>query len=301
MKTLQSIALRAVTGFALVGVMIAAIIGGPYTFAAFFAILVAGVLFEFYTLINVSREVNIMRPVHSTMGAVLFGLVFCDASHLTTNWVFIIYMAYVMGMFISRLYIRHVQHPIRELSYIILGQLYIAVPISILAVLAFHTKAFPMGTLMLDYSPIFILSLFFFIWINDTGAYLTGMTCSRLMKTHPLFPRVSPKKTWEGVYGGVFFVALLAWLLSYNYVWEFLGIDIHDGIRLSTIQWILMGVVVSVFSTYGDLIESFVKRSVGVKDSGNILPGHGGLWDRFDSLIMAAPAMAIFLIVTALF
>lgn len=301
MKTLQSIALRAVTGFTLVGVMIAAIICGPYTFAAFFAILVFGILFEFYTLINVSNEVHIMRPIHSLMGTVLFCSVFCEASHLTSNWIFVIYLAYVMLMFISRLYIRGVQHPIRELSYILLGQLYIAVPISILAVLAFHTKAFPLGTVMLDYSPIFILSLFFFIWINDTGAYLTGMTCSRLMKTHPLFPRVSPKKTWEGVYGGVLFVTLLAWLLSYNYLWDFLGIDIHDGIRLSTMQWILMGIVVSVFSTYGDLIESFVKRSVGVKDSGNILPGHGGLWDRFDSLIMAAPAMAIFLVIIAQF
>jgi phosphatidate cytidylyltransferase len=130
-----------------------------------------------------------------------------------------------------------------------------------------------------------------FIWIYDTGAYLTGMTFGR----HKLFERVSPKKSWEGVYGGILFCILLGWGLSYDTFWNFIHINVHDGIRLSTLEWIGMGVVVAIFSTFGDLIESFVKRSVGVKDSGTILPGHGGLWDRFDSLLMATPALVIYL------
>ena len=83
--------------------------------------------------------------------------------------------------------------------------------------------------------------------------------------------------------------------LSYSWVWHLIGFDLHDGMRLSKLEWTLMAVIVSIFSTFGDLIESFVKRSVGVKDSGSILPGHGGLWDRFDSLLMATPALIIYL------
>ena len=170
-----------------------------------------------------------------------------------------------------------------------------------LSSIAFHTKAFPMDDMFKDYCPIFILSLFFFIWINDTGAYLTGMTCSKLMNTHKLFPRVSPKKTWEGLIGGMIFAMLLGYVLSYDTLWRHFGISLHEGVRLSHLSWIGMALTVSIFATFGDLIESFVKRAVGVKDSGRILPGHGGLWDRFDSLLMAAPAMLIYLTLNAIF
>lgn len=291
---------RAVTGLLLVALMIWAILYGPYAFLVFFSILLFGILWEFYTLINVSKEVHIFRPMHSLGGMLIFICTFFESSHLTSNTVFLFYLAYMMLMFISRLYTRQ-ENPIRELAYIIMGQVYIACPIALLSSIAFHTLAFPMGETLRDYCPIFVLSLFFFIWINDTGAYLTGMTCSSLMKTHKLFPRVSPKKTWEGVWGGMIFAMLLGWGLSYDPVWDFLGINLKDGMPLSHIEWIGMGLVVSVFSTFGDLIESFVKRAVGVKDSGNILPGHGGLWDRFDSLIMATPALLIYLAIVTLF
>lgn len=292
---LRTFITRTITALVLVAVMLGAILWSPYTFAGFFAILVFGILWEFYGLINASAEVNIFRPLHSLGGVIIFGCSFCVASHVTGNGIFVIYMLYMMALFISRLYNRQ-NNPLRELAYIIMGQLYIAYPMSMLSALAFHTLAFPMGEMLKDYSPLFVLSLFFFIWINDTGAYLTGMTFGK----RRLFPSVSPKKSWEGFWGGLVFAVLLGWGLSYEVVWEFLGINLHEGLRLSTIEWIGMGLVVSIFSTFGDLIESFVKRSVGVKDSGNILPGHGGLWDRFDSLIMAAPAMICYLIIVTL-
>lgn len=185
---------RTITGLLLVAVMIWAILYGPYSFVAFFSILVFGVLWEFYNLINVSREVHIFRPLHSLGGLLLFVCGFCHSAHLVTNNVFFLYLIYMMMMFMSRLYTKQ-ENPLRELAYIIMGQVYIACPMSILSAIAFHTQAFPMGEMMKDYCPIFLLSLFFFIWINDTGAYLTGMTCSSLIKTHKLFPRVSPKKT----------------------------------------------------------------------------------------------------------
>ncbi len=292
---LRSFITRTITALILVAVMLAAILYGPYSFATFFGILLFGILWEFYTLINASAEVNIYRPLHSIGGIIIFICAFCVASHITGNAIFLLYMLYMMALFISRLYTKQ-KNPLRELAYIIMGQLYIAYPMSMLSALAFHTLAFPMGEMLKDYSPLFVLSLFFFIWINDTGAYLTGMTFGK----RRLFPSVSPKKSWEGFWGGLVFAVLLGWGLSYEVVWNFLGINLHDGLRLSTMEWIGMGLVVSIFSTFGDLIESFVKRGVGVKDSGNILPGHGGLWDRFDSLIMAAPAMIGYLIIVTL-
>lgn len=298
---LPSLIQRTITGLLLVALMIWAILSGPYTFVIFFALLTFGILWEYFTLINVSRECHIIRPIHSFGGMVLFVCAFLAASHITPTSIFVVYLIYMMLMFISRLYTRQV-NPLRELAFIIMGQVYIAGPMSLLSFIAFHTKAFPMDDMWKDYCPIFILSLFFFIWINDTGAYLTGMSCSKLMRTHKLFPRVSPKKTWEGLIGGVVFAMILGLLLSYGgYIWRHLGISLHEGVRLSRLSWIGMALTVSIFSTFGDLIESFVKRAVGVKDSGHILPGHGGLWDRFDSLLMAAPAMLIFLIVNAIF
>lgn len=292
---LRSFLLRTATAIVLVAVMLGAILSGPYSFATFFIILAFGILWEFYSLINHSTEVHIYRPLHAFGGALLVFCFFCVASHLTSNWVFLLYMLYMMAMFISRLYTKQM-NPLRELAYVIMGQLYIAFPISMLSALAFHTLAFPLGEVLKDYSPLFVLSLFFFIWINDTGAYLTGCTLGK----HRLFPSVSPKKSWEGFWGGLVFAMLLGWGLSYETVWTFLGINLHDGLRLTTVEWIIMGLLVSIASTFGDLIESFVKRGVGVKDSGNILPGHGGLWDRFDSLIMAAPTMLGYLVIITL-
>ncbi len=288
---MKSLLLRTVTGLFVVGAIVAAIICDPVAFLFIFGVLTAGVLFEFYTLINVTREVHITRPIHSLAGAVLFVCTFCTSSHLTGNTIFLVFLGYMMLMFISLLYSKR-ENPIRELAYIIIGLVYIGMPIALLNVLAFHTVKFNIHSIN-DYSPIFLLSLFFFIWIYDTGAYLTGISIGR----HRLCPRISPKKSWEGVFGGLFFCILLGWGLSYDGFWNFIGINIHDGIRLSTLEWIGMGIIVAIFSTFGDLIESFVKRSVGVKDSGTILPGHGGLWDRFDSLLMACPALVIYLFI----
>jgi len=288
---MKSLLLRTVTGLFVVGAVVAAIIYDPMAFLIIFGILTAGVLWEFYSLINVTKEVHITRPIHCIGGVMLFVCTFCTSSHLTGNAIFLMFLGYMMLMFISLLYSKR-NNPLRELAYIIIGLVYIGLPIALLNVLAFHTVKFNIHSIN-DYSPIFLLSLFFFIWIYDTGAYLTGISIGR----HRLCPRISPKKSWEGVFGGLFFCILLGWSLSYDGFWNFIGINIHDGIRLSHLEWIGMGIIVAIFSTFGDLIESFVKRSVGVKDSGTILPGHGGLWDRFDSLLMACPALVIYLFI----
>lgn len=295
---MKSLLKRTVTGLILVAAIMAGLLFGPYYFVSVFSILVFGTLYEFYNLINVSREVHIVKWLHSIAGSILFICAWFEASHLTSSWVFLIYLAYMMAMFISRLYSKE-ENPLRELAYIILGQVYISAPLALVNSIAFHTLKYPVHEVLKDYCPIFVLSLFLFIWINDTGAFLTGCTLGRKGK-HRLFERVSPKKSWEGFWGGLVFCMLLGLGLYYPQFWDFFGIDIHEGVRLTRIEWMGMALTVSVFATFGDLIESFVKRAVGVKDSGNILPGHGGIWDRFDSLIMAAPAMYIYLVAITL-
>ncbi len=130
------------------------------------------------------------------------------------------------------------------------------------------------------------LSVFVFLWINDAGAYI----CGSLLGKHKLFPRISPGKSWEGSIGGgilVIIVAVLVWYLSEQYEQNPLG--------LTAIEWAGLGLAVVIFGTWGDLVESLFKRTLGIKDSGHILPGHGGMLDRFDSTLMAVPAAVVYL------
>ena len=130
------------------------------------------------------------------------------------------------------------------------------------------------------------LSVFVFLWINDSGAYC----CGSLLGRHKLFPRISPGKSWEGSIGGFVFVAAAAALIWY--LTDLYGVN---DLQLNLWQWIGLGLVVAVFGTWGDLVESLFKRTLGIKDSGNILPGHGGMLDRFDSSLLAIPAAVVYL------
>ena len=161
--------------------------------------------------------------------------------------------------------------------------MYIALPFSLLNVLAF--TATPNG--QISFNTLLPLSVFVFLWVNDTGAYCVGSLLGR----HKLFPRISPGKSWEGCIGGAVFVLVVAYIISYY---------IDNGI-LSTLQWLGLGLVVVVFGTWGDLVESLFKRTLGIKDSGNILPGHGGMLDRFDSSLLAIPAAVVYLYTLSLF
>jgi phosphatidate cytidylyltransferase len=129
------------------------------------------------------------------------------------------------------------------------------------------------------FSPGIIVGFFILIWANDTGAYLTGISLGR----HKLMVRISPKKTWEGFIGGILIASLVAWFLT-----DWLGV-------MDKIHWIIISLIVSVAGTYGDLVESMLKRSTGLKDSGTILPGHGGFLDRFDSTIISFPLVYLFI------
>lgn len=296
---MKSFCLRGLTGAILILLIFSSILSGPYYFLCVFSVLVFGTAYEFYNLINISKEVHIMKWFHSLMAAIMFICTWHKTAHITGDWIYLIILVYFLGMFISRIYIRG-KHSIKELAFIILGQLYIAAPLALVNNIAFHTLEFPTGNMIDNYCPIFVLALFLFIWINDTGAFFTGCTIGRIGK-HKLFESVSPKKTWEGFWGGVILNMLFGLWLFYPEFWAYFGINIDEGVRLTRLEWMGMALIVSIFGTFGDLFESYVKRAVGVKDSGKLLPGHGGMWDRFDSLILASPAMYLYLMLLSLF
>jgi phosphatidate cytidylyltransferase len=168
--------------------------------------------------------------------------------------------------------------PFQNVAGTLLGIFYAIVPIFLLISVS-KENVYVEGTLVQKFTPNIAAGILFLTWINDTGAYLVG---SKMGKT-PLFPRISPKKTWEGTVGGIIFCILSAFLIH-----RLLGV-------LSLTDWMVVGGLVSIFGTLGDLIESMLKRSVGVKDSGTFMPGHGGFLDRFDAFIFEIPFIFLYL------
>jgi cytidylyltransferase family len=196
------------------------------------------------------------------------------------NEIFIPYLFLILYLFISELYKKQ-SNPLNNWAYAMMSQIYIALSFALLNVLAYHSSATESVS---QYNPILPLSIFIFNWVNDTGAYCTGM----LFGKHRLFERISPKKSWEGSIGGAVFSIIAAIVLAHFFTF------------LSTGVWIGLGLTVVVFGTWGDLTESLMKRTLGIKDSGNILPGHGGMLDRFDSTLMAVPAAVVYLYLVGL-
>jgi phosphatidate cytidylyltransferase len=148
---------------------------------------------------------------------------------------------------------------------------YCAAPFSLLNFIALGSE--------LSFTPWFVLALFVFVWINDSGAFLVGTQIGK----HRLLERISPKKSWEGFVGGLLFTLASSLVFA------------HFFSEISLYIWLGLSATIVVFATLGDLTESLLKRTLGVKDSGKLLPGHGGMLDRFDSIIMAIPALYIYL------
>jgi phosphatidate cytidylyltransferase len=134
-------------------------------------------------------------------------------------------------------------------------------------------------TIECSYTYEILLIYFLLIWANDTGAYLFGVSIGK----HKIFPRISPKKSWEGFFGGLFFTAIVAWAISLYF---------HN---ITFAHWLVIGLLSAIIGVFGDLVESMLKRSIDVKDSGKFLPGHGGVLDRFDSVFLSAPIVFAYL------
>lgn len=272
---------RALTGVVFVAVLVGCILGGPLSFGILFALISALSVNEFCNLVNREPGVQVNKPICILAALFLFLCFFYYGINPIQTGIFIPYLALFLYLMVSELYLKK-QNPLHNWAYAMLSQLYIALPFALLNVLAFHTDD---STSVAQYNPILPLSIFIFNWVNDTGAYCSGM----LLGKHKLFERISPKKTWEGSIGGGVFCIGASLVLAHFF--PFLSIGVWVGLALTVV----------FFGTWGDLTESLLKRHLGIKDSGNVLPGHGGMLDRFDSTILATPAAVVYLYLVSLF
>ena len=272
---------RAITGLIFVAVLVGCIIGSPLSFGLLFCIISAMATAEFCNLMNKQEGVKMNRNICVLGSITLFLCFFYYGMNPAQTGIFIPYLIIIIYLMISELYLKK-EHPLNSWAYAMLSQLYVGLPFALLNVLAFQSNGVDAGS---EYQFILPLSIFIFNWINDSGAYCTGM----LLGKHPLFKRISPKKSWEGSIGGAVFCIAGSFALA------------HYFPIMSPAAWVGMSLVVVLFGTWGDLTESLMKRHLGIKDSGNILPGHGGMLDRFDSAIMAIPAAVVYLYFISLF
>jgi len=282
---MKNLIIRTITGVIFVAAIVASFLR-PEAMVLLFSIVTGMTIWEYAGLVNERPGVTINRFICTVAGVYFFYAMtyFCSDLYggAAKSVVFIPYLVTVVYLLVSELYAKQ-EDPINNWAYTMLSQMYIALPFSLLNVLAF--TATPNGHI--SFNTLLPLSVFVFLWVNDTGAYCVGSLLGR----HKLFPRISPGKSWEGCIGGAVFVLVAAYLIG-----EYIDMGI-----LNTLQWLGLGLVVVVFGTWGDLVESLFKRTLGIKDSGNILPGHGGMLDRFDSSLLAIPAAVVYLYTLSLF
>lgn len=287
-EKVKNLIIRAITGAVFVAIMVVGISFRPDMMILLFAAITGLTIWEFTGLVNQSENVAVNRFISTAAGIYFFLAVAGYCSGLTPSAAFVPYLLTVVYLLVSELYLKQT-NPINNWAYTMLSQMYIALPFSMINVLAFRST--PDGNVTFEW--LLPLSLFIFLWTNDTGAYCSGSLLGR----HKLFPRISPGKSWEGSIGGAVFVMIAAAIIY------FLNVGQTDGLvaGMPLWQWLGLGLVVVVFGTWGDLVESLFKRTLGIKDSGNILPGHGGMLDRFDSSLMAIPAAVVYLYTLQLF
>ena len=255
-------------------VLALSIVWGLWVLLSFFA--VAG-LIEFNQLTRVNRP-YIFRIVLDCAAAVwlLYATAQYGMAISRGLGIFLPYLLYLLYVVCRSTFLPH-QAMLPSLGNSLIGQIYIAVPLALAIRLTLVVDPF---SSMTQYNGLLLLTIFIFIWVNDTGAYLVG---SRWGKT-PLAPSISPKKTVEGSIGGLLLVLLSAVVLRLLLFPE-----------LSWLRMLLIAAVVAIFGTIGDLFESSLKRQAGVKDSGKLIPGHGGILDRIDSFLLAVPAVYLLL------
>jgi len=289
---MRNLIIRTLTGAVYVLLLVGCTVYSPVSAFFFFAAVAAATLWEFGSLMNTHLGAAMPRPINAMAGVVLAAAVWLSAiASPQTAQMFALYGLLMLYIIISGLY-RHTQKPLKDWALCFASQIYIALPFALLPLLSivYDEMAGSMA-----YNWIYPLALFIFLWVNDTFAFLCGCSLSRYIPAK-LFPRISPKKSWIGSIGGGLFTLLAAviiWRLD-NGQWSM----VNGQSSMSLLRWLGFALVVIVFGTWGDLVESLIKRQLGIKDSGHILPGHGGLLDRFDSALLTIPASVIYFILT---
>ncbi|ACE06171.1 hypothetical protein Aasi_0793 [Candidatus Amoebophilus asiaticus 5a2] len=270
-KKYSNIILR--TGSSLVGIplVVSLIYWNAWGYFLLFFIILIGTLLEFYKLIS-NQETAPLRIWGLTFAGLLYIFSFLYASAIMPGTYFYSTIPLLTSIYFIMLYKKNVYKPFSSIAYTFLGIIYIGIPFTLLHFIAFYKGV---------YHYEFILGILFTIWANDIGAYLVGSFWT-FWERHHLFKRISPKKSWEGSIGGGILTLLVAYAMSRYYT------------SWNMAEWMIVGAIAVVAGTYGDLIESLLKRSLQIKDSGSIIPGHGGLLDRFDSFLLVVPLVVAF-------
>ncbi|MFD2999734.1 phosphatidate cytidylyltransferase [Pontibacter toksunensis] len=266
--TLSNLSQRIIVGVLGAAVFIGSICYSEWTFFLLFLGLTLLGIAEFYKMVHV-QGIHANRGIGFVLGGLFFVSMFLVQAELMPGELLYLSLPVLFLIFIYELYRKRPQ-PFTNIAFTIVGVVYVAGPFGLLHLLAYLEGEY-------TWQP--ILGLMLLIWASDTGAYIAGKNFGK----HKLFERISPGKTWEGWIGGTLFS------IGVGYVLSLFLLD------LQVYQWVGVAIIVSVFGVLGDLSESMLKRSLGVKDSGTLLPGHGGLLDRFDSLLMAIPFIIAFL------
>ena len=266
---MKNIVQRTLTGILFIAVVITAICVHPFLFAGVFSLTTGLLIYEFYSLSKYEgaawqRYLGIAGGMYLFFASCLF------AGGYAGNVIYIPYILILLVLLVSGLYVRN-GNPVTQWGLVCFAQVYCGGLLSLLCFIPYMRSP--------EYNPLPVLMIFVFIWLYDTGAYLVGSWKGK----HRLFLSISPLKSWEGFFGGLVFVIITALVCS----------RLCSGM-MSWYSWIAFAVIITVSATWGDLVESLFKRTFGVKDSGKFFPGHGGVFDRFDSAILASPAAYIF-------
>lgn len=282
---MNNLLLRTLTGIVFVALLVGCTLYSPLSFVLLFGVVTALSVWEFSTNVNLHAGASVNRLINTVAGTYLFFAIAGFCADFVPSRVFVPYLVSVIYLPVSELYLKKAD-PLKNWGYAFASQIYVALTFSMLNVLAFQYD--PMTNLT-AFEPIYPLSVFIFLWTSDTGAYCFGSLLHRRFPAK-LFERISPHKSWVGSIGG----GLLC-LLAGTALWHFFP----DKLTLP--HWLGLAATVCVFGTWGDLVESLFKRQLGIKDSGRILPGHGGMLDRFDSSLLAIPAAVLYLYTIACF
>ena len=269
LNNLSNLAQRIIAALVAIPIVLFCILYNEWTFGLLFLAISILTQLEFYKLLGLDG--NLPLEIWGTFcGATLNILTFLvEKDVLEFKYYYIIIPLLTITFFI-KLFKPNDKRPFANLGYTFLGVIYVAVPFSLIYEMVITDNS---------YKPELILGTLFILWVNDSGAYFAG----RFLGKRKLFERVSPKKTWEGFWGGAIFATVMALILQHFYS------------SLAAWQWISIACIIFTTGTLGDLVESLFKRSIAIKDSGSIIPGHGGFLDRFDGLLLSMPFILSFL------
>ena len=268
---------RAIVGALYVAIIIGSLILGSASFGILCLIILIISMMEYFKL---TKRLKVKTPSDmATIAAViLFLVVFLHKEFgLAHNFLMIVPLIFIFIMIIEMF--KRTRNPITNIAVTCFSFIYIFVPITSLYWMGFYNQY----NWTNEFHYTFLIGFFVLVWANDTGAYLLGSTIGK----HKLFEKISPKKTIEGSLGGLVLSLVVAYFIAQNVL------------IVKVLDWMVIAILVVLFGTVGDLFESLIKRKAEVKDSGKILPGHGGMLDRFDGILFAAPVVLVYLSLVA--